>query len=133
MRILVLLLTSPLREQIQSVLNIDVGSTSLVPRGSRLHRGWALGLGDEETGQSKRDVKRALIQIRGSVDLVYNVRPGRLCRIERCNISAVRCDSDEGNLASCGTSSGTPNTLNKIDTSAVPTDWRVVDLTFSKE
>jgi hypothetical protein len=102
-RILVALLSSPLGELVQAILDGDAAAAGLVPWSSLLLRGRTVWLSDDEVGKTEGDVEGALKKLRCLVDSVDDVLLGLvLISVEGLNVGAICSDTHERHLARRG-------------------------------
>jgi hypothetical protein len=123
----VFLLSSPLRELVQTVLDSNLAAAALIPWCRLLLRCRALGLGDEHISQTEGDVECAFEQFRSLVHGVYDVclRPV-LVSIEGTDICTVSGHTHERDLAGTGAPDSAANGGGKVDTCAVASGLKVV-------
>lgn len=133
MRVLVILLSPPLRELVQAVLDGDAAATRLVPRRSLLLRGRAVGFHDDDVGKTKGDVEGAFEELRGGVDLSDDVALGFiLVPVEGLDVGAIGGHTHQSDLAGAGTSSSAANRRHQVDTGTISSRL-AVKLSLPKE
>lgn len=132
MRVAILSVSTPLREEIEPILDGDILRAREIPwRGRRRRAGTAL-FAHGQVAQTKADVEGRLVQIRGRVDLADDVGSCRVGRVERVRVGAVRGDADERHLPRARTADRLADGRPKVDAGRVATQDRV-DLTLSQE
>lgn len=128
MRIGISLLASPLREEVQTLLNVNTLTACLVPRGSLLNRSRALRFRHNQVGETERNVEGAFEEARRRVHLTDDIIPGAFGPIEVSGVGTIGGDTNQGNLTGGGTSGRTSDAGHKIDTCAVTTSRSVVEI-----
>ena len=96
-------LAPPGGEEVEPLLDVQVGRAGLVPGRGGLGGSGTVGVADGEVLQAQGDVEGPLEQLGGGVDLVDDVLSGGLGVVERGRVGAVGCDADQGHLPGVGT------------------------------
>lgn len=103
MTVAIALLTTPGREEVETLLNVHAVAASLVPRGVLGRRARALGIGNCEVGQSKRNVESTFPDSRSTVHCLDDVLPGTLAGVELASVCTISRHTNKSNLARRGT------------------------------